>query len=151
MTSDEALGLAIDDLAARVTAVEADLADVQLGGPQPMQGATEAAPVPEPLYPNLDEWVREYFLPTFIRPLGGEYRWCAEWDDHAEAVGRLESLWRAWEVLRLDPGLGMAAWFAQHLDAQLPVLLGRSGPFAQCSPTRHSLPGATSRASGPAN
>ena len=31
MTTDEALGLAIDELAARVTAVEADLADLQLG------------------------------------------------------------------------------------------------------------------------
>jgi hypothetical protein len=138
MTTDEALGLAIDELAARITAVEADLADLQLAGTQPTRSPADSAPVPEPLYPTLDEWVRAYFLPTFIRPLGGEYRWCAQWDKHAEAVGRLESLWRAWEVLRLDPGLGMAAWFTQHLDAQLPVLLGRSGPFAQCTVRRHS-------------
>jgi hypothetical protein len=137
MTPDEALGLAIDELAARVTAVEADLADLQLAGRQPSQAAADSPPVSEPLYRTLDEWVGEYFLPTFIRPLGGEYRWCVQWHDHAEAVGRLESLWRAWEVLRLDPGLGMAAWFTQDLDAQLPVLLGRSGPFAQCSLTQH--------------
>jgi hypothetical protein len=138
MTTDEAVGLAIDELSARVTAIEADLADLQFAGAQPPRSATEAAPVPQPLYSTVDEWVGEYFLPTFIRPLGGEYRWCAQWGEHAEAVGRLESLWRAWEVLRLDAGLGMAAWFTQHLDAQLPVLLGRSGPFAECSVGRHA-------------
>jgi hypothetical protein len=137
MTTDEAIGLAIDELAARVTAVEADLADLLLAGSQPMRSMAESAPVPEPLYPTLHEWVGEYFLPTFIRPLGGEYRWCARWGDHAEAIGRLESLWRAWEVLRLDPGLGMATWFTQHLDAQLGTLMGSRGPFSECTAERH--------------
>jgi hypothetical protein len=81
--------------------------------------------------------VDAYFLPTFVRATGGEFRWCSEWAQHAEAVTRLESLWRAWEVLRLDPGVGMSTWLVGHLDPQLSVLTGRGGPFAACSVDRH--------------
>jgi hypothetical protein len=137
MTADELIGLAIDDLAARVAAVEAELAELQLAGGPGGDGSRSPGTVAEPCYPTLERWVEEYFQPTFSRPIGGEFRWCWQWAEHAEAICRLEALWRSWEVLRLDPGLGMATWLTHHLDAQLPVLLGRSGPFAQCSPTRH--------------
>ena len=42
--------------------------------------------------------------------------------------------------MRLQPGTGTANWLRDHLDHQLPVLLGRSGPFAQCSPGEHIEP-----------
>jgi hypothetical protein len=74
---------------------------------------------------------------TFGRPIGGEIRWCAQWREHAEAIGRLEALWRSWEALRLDPGMCMATWLTNYLDPQLAVLLGRGGPFAQCNVDRH--------------
>ena len=70
-----------------------------------------------------------HFVPMFRRPLGGEFRWCAQWYEHAEAITRLTALWHAWEALRLQPGTGMATWLRDHLDHQLPVLLGRTGPF----------------------
>ncbi len=89
-------------------------------------------------YETLDEWVNDYFLPTFKRPIGGEIRWCDEWQQHAEAITRLEALWRSWEHLRLDPALGMATWLTNHLDPQLTVLLGRRGTFAECQPERHT-------------
>jgi hypothetical protein len=76
----------------------------------------------------------------FRRPLGGEYRWCRQWWQHAEAITRLTALWHSWEALRLEPGTGMAAWLRDHLDHQLPVLRGRSGPFAQCSEDEHIEP-----------
>jgi len=85
--------------------------------------------------------------------------WCAQWNEHAEAVSRLEALWRSWEVLRREPGLGMASWFVNHLDPNLSVLLSRGGTFSQCSPDRHeslmrlptaSTPGSTG-ASMPSN
>jgi hypothetical protein len=88
-------------------------------------------------YETLDEWVDGYFLPTFKRPIGGEIRWCNEWQQHAEAITRLEALWRSWEHLRLDPALGMAAWLTSHLDPQLVALHSRGGTFAQCQPDRH--------------
>ena len=92
----------------------------------------------EPRYPSLEEWVTDYFAPMFARPLSPAVRWCAQWWDHAEAISRLEALWRTWEVARLDELRGLATWYRDYLDAQLPVLLGAGGPFAQCTPDRHS-------------
>ena len=82
---------------------------------------------PQPVYSSVEEWVTSHFLPMFRRPLGGEYRWCPQWWRHAEAITRLTALWHTWEALRLQPGTGMATWLRDHLDHQLPVLLGRTG------------------------
>jgi hypothetical protein len=73
----------------------------------------------------------------FIRPLGGEFRWCPQWWRHPEAVTRLTALWRAWEVFRLEPATGIADWLRDHLDHQLPILLGPRGPFFQCDRREH--------------
>lgn len=103
-------------------------------------GTGEEDVPPEPVYGSVEAWVTGLFLPMFRRPIGGEYRWCRQWWKHAEAITRLTALWHSWEVLRLEPGTGMAAWLRDHLDHQLPVLLGRSGPFAHCSEDEHIEP-----------
>lgn len=72
----------------------------------------------------------EHFAPIYTRSIGGEYRWCSRWWDHAEAIERLEALWRAWETLRLDPALGMAVWYRDHVDHHLPLLLSVAAPLA---------------------
>jgi hypothetical protein len=95
---------------------------------------------PRPVFASTEEWVTCHFIPMYRRPLGGEYRWCAQWWRHAEAITRLTALWHAWEALRLQPGTGMATWLRDHLDHQLPVLLSRSGPFAMCSQDEHIDP-----------
>jgi hypothetical protein len=100
--------------------------------------AGDSDPVqPQPVYDGVEAWVTGQFLPMFRRPLGGEYRWCRQWWQHAEAITRLTALWHSWEALRLEPSTGMAVWLRDHLDHQLSVLLGRSGPFAQCSEDEH--------------
>lgn len=99
------------------------------------EGVQAAASTPR--YETLDSWVREYFAPTFGRPIGGDLRWCRRWQEHPEAITRLEALWRSWEALRLNPATGMATWLANFLDPQLAALLSRSGPFAQCGIDRH--------------
>ena len=43
---------------------------------------------PDPLYASVQDWVSEHFLPVYRRPLGGEFRWCAQWWRHAEAIIR---------------------------------------------------------------
>ena len=96
--------------------------------------------VPEPVYTAVEGWVTGYFLPMFRRTLGGEYRWCAQWWEHGEAISRLTSLWHAWEVLRLQPGTGIGVWYRDYLDHQLPILMGARGPFYQCSETAHREP-----------
>lgn len=106
-------------------------------------GPVRDSEVPEPVFPDVDAWVSEHFIPIYRRALGGEYRWCAKWWLHAEAITRLTALWHSWETARLQPGTGIAGWLRDHLDHQLPILLGRSGPFAQCSETEHEeLPAA---------
>src|ERR687885_17687 len=63
---------------------------------------------PQLFYASLDEFVREQLAPMYRRALDGTQRtWCPEWWRHAEAISRLEALWRAWEHLRLDPATGM--------------------------------------------
>lgn len=96
--------------------------------------------VPEPVFGNLADWVEQQFLEGFPRPLGGEYRWCRKWWLHSEAITRLTALWHSWEVLRLQPGTGVANWLRDYLDHQLPILLGRGGPFAACSEDEHIDP-----------
>jgi hypothetical protein len=115
--------------------------DGAAGADGPAQGARrQASEVPEPVYTQLEDWLTGYFLPMFRRTLGGEYRWCAQWWQHGEAISRLTSLWHAWEVLRLRPGTGIATWYRDHLDHQLPIIMGARGPFYQCSETAHREP-----------
>lgn len=96
--------------------------------------------LPEPAYFSVQDWVTEHFLPIYRRPLGGEFRWCPQWWRHAEAITRLTALWESWEAMRLQPGTGIANWLRDHLDHQLPILLGRGGAFAQCSEDEHIDP-----------
>jgi hypothetical protein len=105
---------------------------------QPDDGDND--PPPRPVYDSVEEWVSCHFLQMFRRPLGGEFRWCAQWWRHAEAITRLTALWHSWEAMRLQPGTGMAIWLRDQLDHQLPVLLGRAGPFAMCSEDEHIEP-----------
>lgn len=96
--------------------------------------------VASPEFGRLEDWLGEYFLPMFRRTLGGQYRWCRQWWRHGEAISRLTALWHAWEVLRTQPGTGIGIWYREHLDHQLPVLMGARGPFYQCSEDTHREP-----------
>lgn len=109
------------------------------GGEPPEQEEREPG-APQPVYASVEDWVLDYFVPVFRRTLGGEFRWCARWWEHAEAISRLSALWHAWEALRLQPGTGISTWYSQHLDHHLPVLLGARGPFYQCSEDSHREP-----------
>jgi hypothetical protein len=97
-------------------------------------------PAPEPVFKNVEEFVRLRFLPVYVRPEGGQFRWCKEWWRHAEAVSRFQALWHAWEVLRWEAGTGMAVWYRDHLDFQMSILLGDNGPFRECTSRRHQDP-----------
>ncbi|OLT27825.1 DUF4913 domain-containing protein [Nocardiopsis sp. CNR-923] len=102
--------------------------------------ALEDEPAPEPVFKNVEEFVRLRFLPVYVRPEGGQFRWCKEWWRHAEAVSRFQALWHAWEVLRWEAGTGMAVWYRDHLDFQMSILLGDTGPFRECTSRRHQEP-----------
>jgi len=121
---------------ARLSTEVADLAAALAANTEPCD--TPARPEdPKPVYDTATDWVEHYFCIVFARSIGGETRWCPRWAEHPEAVTRLNALWRSWETLRLDPNLGIATWLTSYADAQLPILLGRAGPFTQCSAERH--------------
>ncbi|WP_431679089.1 DUF4913 domain-containing protein [Kitasatospora sp. KL5] len=103
--------------------------------PTPENGTAPGAE--EPVFASLDAFVTELFAPMISRKLNGTTTtWCPSWWEHAEAISRLNALWRAWEYLRLDPALGMSTWWLHHADPHLGVLLDAdNGPFAACSPT----------------
>jgi hypothetical protein len=102
--------------------------------------ASEAAKLPDPLYPTVTAWVNGHFVLMYKRTLGGEFRWCAQWWQHAEAISRFTALWYAWESLRLQGSTSVGIWYRDHLDHQLPILLGPRGPFYQCTETEHLEP-----------
>ena len=85
-------------------------------------------------YGSVDEFVREFVCPIFRRNVGEEgradYRWSARWWESAEAITRLEAMWRAWEHLRMDASTGTSVWLRDHADHHLGVLMSPTGPWA---------------------
>ncbi|MGI8731361.1 MAG: DUF4913 domain-containing protein, partial [Solirubrobacteraceae bacterium] len=94
---------------------------------------------PELYFPTVLAFVTDHLTPMYRRSVSGTDRtWCAEWWRHAEAVSRLEALWRSWEYLRLDGNLGISVWMRDHLDHHMAVLLDADGPFKGCKPDQHA-------------
>ena len=118
--------------------------DVDLEDDQADAGEDRIEETPELYFSDVDVFVREFLAPTYRRSLEGNHRaWCAEWWRHAEAINRLESLWRAWEHLRLDPATGMSIWWRDHADHHMQALLAPDGPFKGCGSDRGHQPRAT--------
>ncbi|GLW36023.1 DUF4913 domain-containing protein [Actinoplanes regularis] len=142
----------MDEVLARLAALTTRLeqAEQQLAERQPTGSSAAIGPEQgqDPLYPNVEEWVNTYLLPTFPRPYGAvgmtRWYWCARWWAHDEAVTRMMALWYAWENARLEM-TGMVGWL-QQLDHHLPILCGEDGPFRGCNAgkgghgVRHELP-----------
>lgn len=88
----------------------------------------------ELFYGNVNDFVTDRFVYFVSSPSATSGRvWCPEWYRHAEALSRLDSLWRAWEALRWDGGLGMSNWWLHHVDPHMRALLDPvTGPFVNC-------------------
>ena len=107
--------------------------------------AEEASDVPELFYPNVAEFVSNKLANTYRRQLNvqGGVTWCPQWWKHAEAISRLEALWRSWEYLRRDPATGMSVWWRDHADPHMGVLMDPQGPFAPADATAPGMPQTT--------
>jgi len=102
-------------------------------------GAGAGAGERELIYPTVEMFVNGYLLEHYRRPVSSNSStWCPEWWLHAEAIIRLEALWRSWEKLRLDAALGMSVWLREHADHHMTVLLSANGPLKGCTPKQHS-------------
>ena len=104
----------------------------ELNPPAEAEASAEDAPVL--YYGSVDEFVREFVCPIFRRNVGEEgradYRWSARWWESAEAITRLEAMWRSWEHLRMDASTGTSVWLRDHADHHLGVLMSPTGPWA---------------------
>ena len=124
----------VDDALATALADPGTLDQLQAGTRAAVAGLLAAPPAPPQLYyRSVDEFVRALIIPVFRRNVGprAENRWSAGWWESAEAIMRLEAMWRAWEALRNDPATGISHWLRDHADHHMAVLLSPTGPFAR--------------------
>ncbi|MEU1299967.1 DUF4913 domain-containing protein [Streptomyces shenzhenensis] len=88
----------------------------------------------------LKNWVDHLLLPVYGREITTGRPWCAQWQEHPEAVARLHALWLAWQQLTdTEAGLtGPSTWHRDHLDPALLQLRTSDGQFGACttSPAR---------------
>jgi hypothetical protein len=90
------------------------------------------------------EFVSGKLATSYRRQLSvqGGATWCPQWWKRAEAISRLEALWRAWEFLRLDGTTGMSVWWRELGDHHMSVLLSIDGPAKAAPRTTASAPNA---------
>ncbi|GAA1259763.1 DUF4913 domain-containing protein [Kitasatospora nipponensis] len=83
----------------------------------------------------LRDWMNHLLLPVYGREISTTRPWCAQWEQHPEAVARLHGLWLAWQQLTdVEAGLsGPSTWHRDHLDQTLVHLRAPDGPFAACT------------------
>lgn len=135
----------VKELAARLDALTDTVNTLTAGSRTP----NPSGEGPDPQYSNVEEWVRDYLLPTFPRAAGelgasSRWRWCEQWWRHDEAVTILTALWYGWEHAAVQV-TGMLDWLPR-LYYFLPILCGDDGPFRLCTPTaddrpaRHDMP-----------
>lgn len=114
--------------------LDVDPMDAEAAGPTPE--------TPPTFYPNVAEFVAGFWAPLYARDwdaMDREWKWCSRWWLHVEAVVRLEAAWKAWEVLRLDPGTGASVWLRDHADPCMSALSKPHGTFHRCGPAGHAV------------
>ncbi|GAB4590243.1 DUF4913 domain-containing protein [Nocardia sp. IFM 10818] len=96
--------------------------------------ADAAQPPAPPAFDHVGDWVENYLAYVYWRDVEGinaDLRWCAEWAKHAEALERLEPLYRRWLELSVTPE-GMLAWW-DIADRMMGKLMAKNGPFIRCT------------------
>ena len=101
----------------------------------------EEAPAIEPKFANVVEFVQGYFLPVIRRRISdndGGLSWDSRWWAYPEVVARVTALHYAWEEARASKSASaMSAWWVQHLEPHLRVILdGDTGPMANAKADR---------------
>lgn len=133
------------DLTTRLDSLEHDLAAAQAR----VETLTTLAALGQPDHPDaggargyqhhtLQAWVDDIYSRLAARH---QARWCPRWDQHLEAVGRLQLLWHTWESAHTEPANWAARdeWTRLIFDHHTGWLLDREGPFAGCTPHRCAL------------
>ncbi len=97
---------------------------------------------PQLYYPTLEVFVHDYLIGTYRRHIEGRNRnWCPQWWCHAEAIARLEAMWRSFEHLRMDPATGTSVWFINHADPHMADCSTPTDRSSTAPPTAATFPG----------
>ena len=107
-------------------------------------GLEDDAPTePETVYDNVGEWVTDWLLPTYSRPLDdvAKFRWDPQWWRYPEVVMRLEALWISWEKMRLEGGPAIVVFYRDYLDPMMRTIMDPDGPFHTFNPHKESADG----------
>jgi hypothetical protein len=88
---------------------------------------------------ELAAWVQLWFVDVLERRASNTLRWCQQWDRHPEVVTRMRVLYASWlQVTTHGDALAYSSWMLDHLDRHLAAMQSTFGPFAACSPDRHT-------------
>lgn len=89
------------------------------------------------VFDSVEQFVREFIAPLYVRPIGSAAKWCPKWWLHAEAVFRFNALWVTYEngFASEDPTFA-ARWMASYADPFMSRLMEPNGTFNGCSPER---------------
>ncbi|MEE2034000.1 DUF4913 domain-containing protein [Rhodococcus chondri] len=95
----------------------------------------------QPKFKNVIEFVEGFFIPVIRRRISdndGGLSWDPRWWAYPEVVARLTALHQAWEEARASDSMSaMSAWWIQHLEPHLRVILdGDTGPMANAKADR---------------
>jgi hypothetical protein len=114
--------------------------DDETGAVHDHEATPEAAT--ELMYFNPIEFFVDLIAPSYVRDVneGAQLAWCPECYKHPEALIRMETIWRAWEHLRMEPALGLSIWWLNHADPHMRVLMDIEGPFKKCAYDGHTPP-----------
>lgn len=96
------------------------------------EGSADDTAAPALQFANCEQFLREFVTVVYPRRVGASssgLRWSREWWKYAEAISRVDSLWRAYEQLRHEPGTGMAIWWRDYLDPTMRELTSPTGAF----------------------
>lgn len=117
-------------------------AEVRKAAAQLRTAEETPSPAEEPpalRFASLPLFVTYYVLPNWVHRMGEAYggSWCSRWWEHPEAVTRLEAVWEAFEVMRLQPPPSLSTWLRDHFDPHMRALTLPYGPFYRCAAEDH--------------
>ncbi len=136
--TDDAVTAQLARQAQQLDDLEQAVADLRTGPPASAPPPAAQPATVAPRWATLAEFVEHVIAPLYAQHLTGNGTWCGSWWDHDDARVRLEAVWRAWEVLRLEPTTGIARWLRDVADPQMDRLRDRDrGPFRACGDGKH--------------
>lgn len=132
---DEETGEALDDSLVATASAEGVLPGEPLFSDDADPGGQEESPERPLAFANAEEWVKEFALPHFRRPLNKSgFKWDPEWWKYEESGTVLEALWETWEQMRWSGATGIAAFFRDYFYPLMGQLTAPEGPFWQYDP-----------------